>query len=57
MGQNLKVKLMQSVMLCDRLLRVDCQWCFIAEGTDCYCILYILPVTVYKIFSPLQVHS
>ena len=39
----------QIAMLCDRQLCVDCQWCFIAEGTDCYFILYILTVIVYKI--------
>jgi hypothetical protein len=46
---------MQNVMLCDRQMCVDCQLCFIAEGTDCYYILYILTVTVYK--TVLQVHS
>jgi len=46
---------MQSVMLCDRQFCVDYQWCFIAEGTDCNCILYILTVTVHK--TILQVHS
>ena len=35
-------------MLCDRELCVDCQWRFIVEGTDRYCILFILTVTVYK---------
>jgi len=47
-GDKTECAIMQNVILCDRQLCVDCQWCFIAEGTDCYCILYILTVTVYK---------
>jgi len=39
----------QIVMVCNRQFCVDCQWCFIAEGTDCYFILYILTVIVYKL--------
>jgi len=43
--------------MCDRQLLVDCQWCVTAEGADCYCILYILTVTVYKTLYPTTVHS
>ena len=49
---KIECAIMQSVILCDRQLCADCQWCFIAEGTDCYCILYILTVTVYKNHRP-----
>ena len=51
-GAKTECAIMQSVILCDRQLCVDCQWCFIAERTDCYCILYILTVTVYKNHRP-----
>jgi len=51
-GAKIECAIMQSVILCDRQLCVDCRWCFIAEGTDCYCILYILTVTVYKNHRP-----
>jgi hypothetical protein len=46
-GDEIDFAIMQSVRLRDRQLDVDCQWCFTVEGTDCYCILYILTVTVY----------
>jgi hypothetical protein len=39
--------------LCDRQLCVNCQWCFIVEGTDCYCILYMLAVSAHKNVYPL----
>jgi hypothetical protein len=46
---------MQGVKLCDRQMCLYCQLCLIAEGTDCYYILYMLTVTVY--ITLLQVHS
>ena len=43
--------------MCDRQLCVDCQWCFIVEGTYCYCILYFPTVTVHKTIYPTASYS
>jgi hypothetical protein len=55
MGPKLNVhkcKVLGCVTMCDRQLCVDCQWCFAVEGTDCYCILYILTVQVRNTIYP-----
>jgi len=36
---------------------VDCQWCFIAEDSDFYCIPYILTVKIHKTIRPITVYS
>jgi hypothetical protein len=41
------------VTVCNRQLCVDRQWCFIVEDTDCYCIIYILSVSVHETIHPI----
>ena len=51
MGPNWMCNNAKCYVVWQNAVCVDCQWCFIVEGTDCYCILYILTVTVYRTIS------
>jgi len=52
-GDKTECAIMKNVRLCDRELCVYCQWCFIAEDTDCYRIPYTFTVKVHKTIKPI----